>query len=258
MGIGDLVLKDRQRKQPRAGRLDLLLQDSDTLRRYEVEIQLGSTDPSHIVRTIEYWDIEKRRYPQYDHCAVLIAEDITSRFLNVISLLNGAVPLIAIQMRALKVGDNRTLVFTRVLDEYSRGVVDEDEDAEAEPTDRNYWENRATKMTVGLADKMLEILHLIDPTLSLKYNKHYIGLEKDGQPYNFVALRPKKNQINFEVRLPQNGELDSKIDGADLDTLEYNKRWGAYRIRLTRDDITTKTDILRELCALAHYRRVNQ
>ena len=30
----------------------------------------------------EYWDIERRRYPQYDHCAVLIAEDITSRFLN--------------------------------------------------------------------------------------------------------------------------------------------------------------------------------
>jgi hypothetical protein len=66
--------------QPRAGRLDLLLQDLDTKRRYEVEIQLGATDEAHIIRTIEYWDIERKRYPQYDHCAVLVAEDITSPF----------------------------------------------------------------------------------------------------------------------------------------------------------------------------------
>jgi len=87
LGLGDLVLRDKERTQPRAGRLDLLLQDSETKRRYEVELQLGSTDETHIIRTIEYWDIERKRYPQYDHCAVIIAEDITSRFLNVVSLL---------------------------------------------------------------------------------------------------------------------------------------------------------------------------
>ena len=41
LGLGDLILKDKERIQPRAGRLDLLLQDSETTRRYEVEIQLG-------------------------------------------------------------------------------------------------------------------------------------------------------------------------------------------------------------------------
>lgn len=69
IGLGDLVLRDKERMQPKAGRLDLLLQDPDTQRRYEVEVQLGSTDESHIIRTIEYWDIERKRYPQYDHCA---------------------------------------------------------------------------------------------------------------------------------------------------------------------------------------------
>jgi hypothetical protein len=83
LGLGDLVLRDKERIQPRAGRLDLLLQDPETLRRYEVELQLGATDEAHIIRTIEYWQIESKRYPQYEHCAVLIAEDITSRFLNV-------------------------------------------------------------------------------------------------------------------------------------------------------------------------------
>ena len=106
LGIGDLVLKDKERKQPRAGRLDILLQDADINKRYEVEIQLGKTDESHIIRTIEYWDIERKRYPQYEHCAVIVAEEITSRFLNVISLFNGNIPLIAIQLTAYKTGDD--------------------------------------------------------------------------------------------------------------------------------------------------------
>lgn len=64
LGLGDVILKDSERIQPHGGRLDLLMQDVETNRRYEVEIQLGKTDESHIIRTIEYWDIEKRRYPR--------------------------------------------------------------------------------------------------------------------------------------------------------------------------------------------------
>ena len=59
MGLGDLDLKDRERIQPGVGRLDLLLQDPETNSRYEVEIQLGKTDESHIIRTIEYWDTRR-------------------------------------------------------------------------------------------------------------------------------------------------------------------------------------------------------
>ena len=40
----------------------------------------SATDESHIIRTIEYWDIERKRYRQYDHTAVIVAEDITSGF----------------------------------------------------------------------------------------------------------------------------------------------------------------------------------
>lgn len=255
LGLGDLVLRDKERRQPRAGRLDLLLQDSDSQRRYEVEIQLGSTDESHIIRTIEYWDIEKKRYPQYDHCAVLVAEDVTSRFLNVLSLFNGTMPFIAIQMQALQVGDNVTLVFTKVMDEFSRGLIDEDEEAEAVPTDRAYWEKRATKRTVALADQLLDLLRKFDPTLTLKYNKFYIGLAKDGQPYNFVSFNPKKDRIIFRLQLPQTDEYDRKIDEAGLDTLEYNKNWRLYRLRLTEEDVKSKAEILEELSRLAHERR---
>lgn len=147
--MGDLILKDKERIQPKAGRLDLLLQDPDTNRRYEVEIQLGKVDESHIIRTIEYWDIERKRYPQYDHCAVIIAEDITSRFLNIISIFNGFIPLIAIQINAYKVKDDYFLLSTTVLDEVTLGFLEEEETREV--TDRNYWETvRGTKKQLQL------------------------------------------------------------------------------------------------------------
>lgn len=192
LGLGALVLRDQERIQPRAGRLDLLLQHPETKRRYEVELQLGPTDKAHIIRTIEYWDIERKRYPQYEHCAVVVAEDITSRFLNVVSLFNGVIPLVALQMQALTVGEHTTLVFTKVMDEMSRGLVDEDEDAEATPTDRAYWERVGSKATVQRVDQLLTIVQEIDPSLELKYNKFHIGLSKGGQAFNFVIFRPKK------------------------------------------------------------------
>jgi hypothetical protein len=148
LGLGDVVLKDKERIQPRAGRLDLLLQDAKASHRYEVEIQLGKTDESRIIRTIEYWDIERKRYPQYEHTAVIVAEEITARFLNVISLFNGTIPLMAIQMSAVELGDTVSLLFTTVLDEARFGLVDEDEEVQ-EFTDRAYWEARGGGVESG-------------------------------------------------------------------------------------------------------------
>lgn len=255
LGLGDLVLRDQERIHPRAGRLDLLLQDVETKRRYEVELQLGSTDEAHIIRTIEYWDIERKRYPQYDHCAVIVAEDITSRFLNVISLFNGTIPLIAIQMQALRIGENIALIFTTVMDEMSRGLVDEDEDAAAAPTDRAYWEKRASKSSMALADELLQVVKEFDPSLELKYNKFYIGLSREGQPFNFVEFKPQKNLLKLELALPQTDDLDAKIDEGGFDAMDYDKRWRHYRLRLTKPDLTTKADVLRELMKLAYERR---
>lgn len=249
LGLGDLILKDRERSQPRAGRLDLLLQDPESNRRYEVEIQLGRTDETHIIRTMEYWDIERKRYPQYDHCAVLVAEDITSRFLNVVGLFNGTIPLIAIQMQAIKVEDKVALVLTTVMDEMIRGMVEEDEDQEL--TDRNYWEQRGTKATVALADQLLAMIHEFAPGLELKYNKFYIGLAKDGQPNNFVLFRPKKSSLNLSIKLKQSDDIENQIDASGLDAMDYDKRWGSYRLRLSASDMKKHADVLKQLMQLA-------
>lgn len=246
IGLGDLILKDKERIQPRAGRLDLLLQDPDSNRRYEVELQLGKTDESHIIRTIEYWDIEKKRYPQYEHCAVIIAEDITSRFLNVISLFNGFIPLIAIQINAFKFGNEIGLVFTKVLDEMPLGLVDEDEEIQEE-TNRDYWLKRGTDTTVKMADQILDIINSFKPGYSLKYNKFYIGLAKEGQPNNFAIFRPKKSFTRIELKLPKSQEIDDIIEKNELDDMGYDSRWRNYRIRLNKGDVKKHEEVLKDL-----------
>ena len=247
LGLGDLVLKDRERVQPNAGRLDLLLQDAETLDRYEVEIQLGATDESHIIRTIEYWDIERRRYPQYDHTAVIVAEDITSRFLNVVTLFNGFIPIVAIQLTAIETPEGIGLQFTKVLDTVRLGLIDEDEEA-TEPTDRNYWQTKkGTEQTVQLADSVLEIAKQFTPSAELSYNKHYIGFRVNGKACNFAWCRPQKSALKLSIKLPQSEDTDNRLDSTDLNVLEYNKRRGLYNLKIHRDDLEKHQELLQEL-----------
>ena len=46
LGLGELALIARERQQEHAGRLDLLLGSAEDATRYEVELMLGSTDPT--------------------------------------------------------------------------------------------------------------------------------------------------------------------------------------------------------------------
>ena len=158
-------------------------------------------------------------------------------------------------MQVLKVGDHTTLIFTKVLDELSRGLVDEDEDAEAAPADRPYWERRGSRATVQIADELLAIAREINPSLELRYNKYYIGLSKGGQPFNFIVFRPRRSTINLEVKLPRAEEIDAKIDAAGIETLEYDVRWGAYRLSLHKEDIAKHRALFKELMQAAYQNR---
>ncbi len=206
---------------------------------------MGSTDEAHIIRTIEYWDIEKGRYPQYEHVAVIVAEDITSRFLNVINLFNNAIPLVAIQMRALDVDGVLTLNATTVLDLVRLGTDEEDEPGQA--TDRAYWINRGSQGSVAVADGVLALVNQVTPGMALKYNKHYIGLSRDGIADNFLTFRARREHLIAEFRIPRGEEVTALIDDSGVDSLEYDKRWGRYRLRLTSQDLVGQHGLLVEL-----------
>lgn len=249
LGLGDLVVKEVERRQPKAGRLDVLLYDPELTTRYEVEIQLGASDESHIIRTIEYWDNERRRFPQYEHVAVIVAEQITGRFLNVINLFNQAIPLIAIQMSALEVNGVVTLNATRVLD--IALPAPEEEDESGQETDRGYWETRSTAAVVKMADKLLDLTNTLGAGLSLKYNKHYIGLQRDGVADNFLTFTPRKKHLVWQLRIEHSDELDARIEESGLTLMPYDKKWRKYRLQLASTDLRDKQPLIGELIRLA-------
>jgi len=256
LGLGELDVINIQKSQPKVGRLDLLLRDPESNRRYEVEMQLGKVDESHIIRTIEYRDIERKRYPQYDHVAVIIAEDITSRFLNVISIFNGFIPLIALQMNAYKIKDDYFIQFTKVLDVVNLGLTEDD--GPEEPKDRTYWENKATKETVAIADELLNLILEFAPGYELKYNAFYIGLAKDGQPDNFVIFRPRKRNLQLGLRLEQSEEIEKILENADLDIMNYDMVFGRYRIKLSKQDIAKHKQLITDLLQRAYGETISE
>ena len=227
LGLGNLIPIQRERRQPVGGILDILLSDEDGLERYEVEIQLGSTDPSHIIRTLEYWDTEKKRYPRYNHCAVIVAEEITGRFMNVISLFNGAIPLIALQMSAIKHGDDIELVFTKVLDRIS---LANDADFEtAEVTDKNYWEKRSSPKIIKTVEAIFSDTKEIIGDFELKFNKFYIGIAKDGIAKNFIHFYPRKSFVYFAIKIVEDEEITKKLENTGSD-FSYSTRDKEYLI----------------------------
>jgi hypothetical protein len=253
LGLGEVNVRDVERPQPRAGRLDLLLSDPASGTRYEVEIQLGATDESHIIRTVEYWDIERVRYPQFEHVAVLVAEDITSRFLNVIGLFNKAIPIMAIQISALEVGDRLTVNATTVLDLVQRGTDEEDEPGQV--VDRMFWATRASPPSMATLDALEGLVREVtgDSSIALKYNKAYVGIARNGVADNFVSFYPRKSgKLLFTFRHERSEELESRLEEAGLDVATgFNPRSGRYYVRLTESDLTRNRDLLTELIGKA-------
>ena len=176
---------------------------------------------------------------------MLAAEDITSRFLNVISLFNKTIPLIAIQLRALMVGDLLTLHATTVLDLTRLGTDEEDEPGQA--TDRGYWVGRSSQGSVAIADALLELVGEVDPGLALKYNKRYIGLQRDGIADNFITFEPRREHLIAAFRIPRSEEVSALLSASGVDVLEYNKRSGRYRMRLNHAELEANHDLLLDL-----------
>ena len=229
LGLGSSVKsRDKERRQTAGGRLDLLLEDEDSDVRYEVEIQLGATDETHIIRTIEYWDIERKRFPGCDHVAVIVAEEITSRFFNVISLFNSAIPLIAIKMTAIENPDGSIgLLFTKVLDLAPSAQLEEDEPSEQ--TDRSYWEKQSSKKVLQNIDHGLGLIQRFEPKGQLSYNKFYLGIWVNGRANNFVVFRPRKNYFILDVKLDRNDDNDELIRKTGCEEIQYMMRLQKYR-----------------------------
>ena len=244
LGLGDLGLIERQRQQERAGRLDLLLADYDQNRRFEVELMLGPTDESHIIRAIEYWDIERRRYPAYDHVAVLVAEDITARFLERLEPLRGnrATGGHPAERAAdwrhdharLRQGDRPASTADR-----RRGCS---RDGTYRP---NLLGEAPTPDTVGLVDQLVEMVNdKAQTTYQAKYNKFSIGLSDGQRVNNFVTFSPKKKYTYVAAKVENDGWVE-RFEEAGLEA--QVERDGYVRVKLNGDELDENRDLVAEL-----------
>jgi hypothetical protein len=249
LGLGDLTVYQRERKQSSGGRIDLLLVDTETQTMYETEIMLGTLDESHIIRAIEYWDIERRRFLSKDHVAVIIAEEITNRFFNVISLLNRTIPIIAIQLSAIKYDNKIILNFTKVLDIYEEP---EEEDTEAaETTDRSYWEQRVNKKSLSVFDYVVKDIENMGFQPRVTYNKGHIAVGTNRR--NFAWFHPKKKETycHFDIRVGDDNveKVKELLDSSEM-AFTKKKRADSFAIQLRLDD-AKKTEAIRELFKLS-------
>ena len=129
----------------------------------------------------------------------------------------------------------------------SLGLVDEDEGI-SEITDRNYWETKkGTTKTVKIVDQALELITEVLPGYQLKYNKFYIGLAQNGRADNFILFKAKKNFTRMEIRLDQSDELENEIENKGLDLMDYDKRYGKYRIKISSQDLNKHSEFIKYL-----------
>jgi hypothetical protein len=244
LNVGSLVLRDRERTQPSGGRLDILLEDADSGENwYEVEIQLGATNETHIIRTIEYWDREQRRYPDVRHTAVIVAEEINGRFFNVIGLFNRQMPIIAVKVVAFMLEGQFGVLFTKILDYEPRATRTEDD---GQTTTREDWEKRSSPETLQIVDEVLGIAKTFDPTIRPEYHKSYIGLVSDTAARNFLAFHPKSKHVRLSLFCLQPSEdFENAFDKEGLPLSSYNKRWRKYSVQIGKKALDQHGEFLR-------------
>jgi hypothetical protein len=222
LGLGDLEVISKERQQSSGGRLDILLKNPEDDSMYEVEVMLGETDETHIVRTIEYWDNEKRRWPQRQHVAVLVAERINRRFFNVIHLLSHSIPIVAVQVSMLTFRDRRSLHFTKVLDTYEE--PEDEVSVEKGSYNRDHWVKRA-KWTLDTADSLVEITRGVFGTPTLNYCKHYIAVTVNGYNHLWLFKRSlNKSLLSFRITPSLQDEVGSLLDAKNVAYVRKKKK----------------------------------
>jgi hypothetical protein len=243
--LGELEVLFRERKQTSGGRLDILLKDPQDDSMYEVEVMLGETNESHIIRTIEYWDNEKRKWPQREHSAVLVAESITRRFFNVIQLLNNAIPIIAIQVNVVEADGKKILHFSKILDSYEEP---EEPGAVGEPHNEDYWKEKSP-WTLDAAKALLDAIRSALPEAVLNFVKNYIKIEVGGNNYMWLHKRGSgRSLLGCWFTEPNLLAASALLDEAGL---AYTKKVQTLRIVVDRTAVTSNAAAFAKIADLA-------
>jgi hypothetical protein len=208
---------------------------------YEVEIMLGETDESHIIRTIEYWDNEKRRWPQRQHYAVLVAECITRRFFNVIQLLSHSIPIIAVQVNMIESGEHKSLHFSKILDTYDEP---DDGTGDGEVYDEAFW-NKKAPWTIKAARALLDCVGDLFDSPTIRYVKNYVAFTVLGNNYFWFHKRSaKKSLLGFRISDDNLEDVKQLLDEQNITFVQKQNR---FKITTDADFVIKNRELLRQV-----------
>jgi hypothetical protein len=230
LGLGDLIVINREKKQASGGKLDILLKDSEQNSMYEVEVMLGETDPSHIIRSIEYWDNEKRKYPQRQHFCVLVAESFDRRYFNIIQLMSLNIPMIAIQVDLLDVNSEKILNFTKIVDIY---IEPEEAEEDIKTVTETSWTTDAPWVNEN-AKEFKSLLKDQGNNITLGYTQSYVSLNIDGKIAYWLNKRTKPTStFCFSIKDEEKAEEIKKL----LEDNEFAFTFNRYKNFLLNIDL---------------------
>lgn len=245
LGLGELEGVTKERAVSSGGRLDILLKNPVDDSMYEVETMLGATDPDHIVRTIEYWDLIKRKWPQRQHYAILVAERITKRFFNVIQILSGAVPLIAIQVNVVESPHGKSLHFTTILDVYEE-PDDDASSGDGEIYDEAYWVKKSPK-TLNSARYLLSLTREVYSNPELRFNKYSVVIASGG--YNQLLLTNRSGN-NVLVQFHYGGKRAEILELLSDKGVQCTERSHRVHFQIAADMLEDKAEMFVQIAEL--------
>lgn len=149
--------------------------------------------------------------------------------------MNRAIPIIAIQVSALKVDDQLILNFTTVLDIYEE--PEDEEKLGGEEVGRPYWIKRSHNNSIAMLDEMIKLAQEETENLKVTYNKHHVALGTSRQ--NCIWLRPRKspNICHMEIKVGKENIEEVKEELAELG-ISYNLRKDdIFAISLQQEDL---------------------
>lgn len=243
LGLGNLVPLNKEKKQSSGGRLDILLKDPEQNSMYEVEVMLGETDPSHIIRAIEYWDNEKRKYPQRQHFCVLVAESFDRRYFNVIQLMSLNIPMIAVQADLLEVGGERILNFTKIIDIY---IEPEENEEDTKIVNEATWTNDAPWVNAN-AKELIEILKDQVDKINLGYTQSYVSVSIDGKNAYWLNKRMKPTStLCFSVKDEEKADTIKKYFDEKGFGFTYN-RYKEFMLNVDTEIIKSNAELIKKV-----------
>lgn len=240
LGLGNLVPVNKEKKQSKGGRLDILLKEPEEKIMYEVEVMLGETDPSHIIRSIEYWDNEKRKYPQRQHFCVLVAESFDRRYFNVIQLMSLNIPMIAIQADLIEFNNDHVLNFTKIIDIYTEP---EENEEDIKQVNESTW-NLDSPWTNVNAKEFYNILKDEANKVHIGYTQSYISISIDGKnAYSFHKRTKPTSALFFSIKDEEKIDIIKKLLEQNDTFYQYNDRYKEFLITVDIDMIKRNREL---------------